>query len=59
MIENADTLYIYIHSQNSEAAEFFSISKNSEGYYPPLSLDNLIEQVKRNKKYGKKLIGIY
>jgi len=58
IIENADTLRFYIYSQNSKTAEILGISKNSEGYYPQLSLDSLIGYVKNNKKYSRDKVGL-
>ena len=58
MIENSDTLRLYIYSQNSDEAEILGISKNSEGYYPLFPLDSLIGYVKNNKKYSRDRVGL-
>jgi len=58
MLEKADTLQIYIFSQDSVVAKFFGVSKNSDGFYPLFSRDHLIEHIKSKEKYSRKRTGL-
>ncbi len=43
MVEKSNTVQFYIFSEKTYLAEKYKISKNSEGYYPLISLDHFIK----------------
>jgi len=57
-IERDEVLEIYIPRQDSYKAELFGISKDSDGYYPAMPLDQLFNYIKSNWKYSGREKGL-
>ena len=54
-VENSGELQFCFFSQDSVLAKDFAISRNSDGHYPTLSLDQFVKHIKSDEKYERKI----
>lgn len=53
LIEKDHDLFVFISSEDSDIADIFGVSKNKDGYYPLLSRDRFVREIK-NRDLNKR-----